>query len=141
MIPDRYKEIIEILNGREDKSFIEGATEEQISNFEKENKIKLPSQYREWLLFSDGGEFYIPAGPQMYGVAHEPLINTNLDNRPDDTYIVIGVLSFGDPILFKKDSEKIYIYNHEDGTIAEDETYENFYSFLKDLPEIVGDED
>ena len=32
-------------------------------------------------MFSDGGEFFLPAGVQMYGVAHKPLINVKEDDR------------------------------------------------------------
>lgn len=48
-------------------NFLEAATKEQIKKFEEENVIQLPSKYRDWLLYSDGGEFLLPAGVQMYG--------------------------------------------------------------------------
>ena len=57
---------------------------------------------------------------------------------PDDKYIVIGALSTGDPILCERDGEKISIYNLEGGRIEEDEAYEDFYSFLKDLYDLLG---
>lgn len=41
-------------------SFFDGVTEEQITRFEEENNVKLPTQYREWLTFSDGGECFCP---------------------------------------------------------------------------------
>ena len=65
--------------------FFEAATEEQISEFEKKNKLTLSSKFKEWLLFSDGGECFLPAGVQFYGVAHKPLIDVNDNNRPDDS--------------------------------------------------------
>lgn len=34
--------------------FLEAATEDQISQFEKENEIQFPTQYKEWLQYSDG---------------------------------------------------------------------------------------
>ncbi len=118
--------------------FIEGATEEQIISFESKNGISFPLQYREWLEFSDGGEFFLPAGVQLYGVAHKPLIDINDNDRPNEEYVVIGSLAFGDPILYKKEEEQIVIYNHEADRIEEDEIYQNFYAFLNDLYELLG---
>ena len=119
-------------------AFLDAATEEQIAEFEKKHDLSLPGKYKEWMLFSDGGEFFLPAGVQFYGVAHKPLIDVDDDDRPGENYIVIGALASGDPILFEKGKENISIYNHEDGRIEEDETYEDFYAFLNDLDGILG---
>lgn len=81
---------------------MEGATEEEIEDFERESGIEFPEQFREWLLFSDGGECYLPEGVQFYGVAHKPVIDVEDDDRPDEGYVVIGALGTGDPILCKK---------------------------------------
>ena len=138
MISEKMKGIIETIKNQGEMRFIEAATKEQISQFEQENNIHLPVKYKEWLLYSDGGEFFLPAGIQMYGVAHKPIIDINDNDRPDDKYIVIGAMSFGDPILCEKEGETISIYNHEDGCIEEDEIYEDFISFLKDLGNLLG---
>lgn len=138
MVSDELKSIIDKLKEQGKMNFLEAATDEQIKSFENEHNIKFPSQYREWLTFSDGGEFFLPAGVQFYGVAHKPLIDVDDDDRPDDSYVVIGVLSTGDPIVFKKNEERISIYNHDDGVIEDDESYEDFYSFLKDLYDLLG---
>ena len=87
---------------------------------------------------TDGGEFFLPAGVQLYGVAHKPLIDINDNDRPNEEYVVIGSLAFGDPILYKKEEEQIVIYNHEADRIEEDEIYQNFYAFLNDLYELLG---
>lgn len=119
-------------------AFVEGAKEIQIQKFEKDNMIKLPNEYKTWLKFSDGGELYIPAGVQFYGVAHAPLIDTNYNDRPNEEYIVIGALCTGDPILFKKGTNKIMIFNREANKIEQDEIYDDFYLFLNDLDELLG---
>ena len=119
-------------------SFKEGATKEQIDRFEAENNIKLPSQYRDWLLFSDGGDCFLPAGVQFYGVAHKPLIEVNSDNAPDKKYVVIGALATGDPVLCEQDNEKISIYNIEGGRIEDDEVYADLHSFLNDMYDFLG---
>lgn len=118
--------------------FLANATKEQISSFENKNKFKLPSQYVAWLLFSDGGELFLPAGAQLYGVAHQPAIDPNDTDKYSDDYIIIGRLASGDPILCEKESERISIYNHDAGTIECDEVYPDFLSFLNELPELLG---
>lgn len=130
--------IIASLKGKGKMRFVEAATEQQISSFEQKNRTTFPLQYREWLKHSDGGECYLPAGVQFYGVAHKPLINVDDESRPDDSYIVIGALSNGDPILLKKGAETVSIYNQEAGTIEDDEIYDDFFAFLNDLHNILG---
>ena len=108
MISERLRKIIETFREQGTMSFLEPATEEQISAFEKENGITFPEEYREWLTFSDGGELFLPAGVQFYGVAHKPLIDVNDDRRP------------------------------EDGEIYDGFTYEDFYDFLDNLYDLLG---
>lgn len=132
------REIVNQLKNQGKMDFSEGATDEQVKQFEKENDVHLPLKYKEWLLFSNGGECFLPAGVQFYGVSHKPLINVSDDDRPNDRYVVIGALSTGDPILCEKDRETISIYNHEAGVIEDDEVYEDFYAFLRDLPDLLG---
>ena len=138
MISEELKQIIEQIKGQGKMYFLEAATKEQINQFEQENNIQLPVKYKEWLLYSDGGEFFLPAGVQIYGVAHKPIIDIADDDRPNENYIVIGAMSFGDPVLCKKGDETISIYNHEEGRIEEDEVYEDFVAFLKDLNDLLG---
>lgn len=138
MISDELKNILEKINVQGKMRFLEGSTKEQISDFENENGIVLPVQYKEWLEYSDGGEFFLPAGVQLYGVAHKPVIDVNDSDRPNEEYVVIGALASGDPILCKKEGEQIAIYNHEAGRIEEDEIYQDFYAFLSDLYEFLG---
>lgn len=138
MVSSKLKQILERIAEQGIMNFNEGATKKQIKEFEKENSLVLPTKYKEWLLLSDGGYFFIPAGVQMYGVAHKPCIDINDDDRPNESYVVIGALSTGDPILFRKGSEQIAIFNHEAGRIEEDETYEDFYTFIENLYELLG---
>lgn len=138
MISKELTAIIEQIKIQGKMRFLDGATESQINEYEEKNNIKFPSRYREWLLFSDGGSFYLPAGVQMYGVAHKPIIDVSDDDRPSTNYIVIGSLASGDPILCEKDSEKISIYNHEAGRIEDNEIYEDFFSFINNLYEFLG---
>lgn len=138
MISKELSAIIEQIKPQGKMRFLGGATEFQIVEYEAKNNIKFPLRYREWLLFSDGGEFFLPAGVQVHGVAHKPIIDVSDNDRPNENYIVIGTLASGDPILCEKNGERISIYNREAGRIESDETYEDFYAFLNDLHEMLG---
>ncbi|MCK6130341.1 SMI1/KNR4 family protein [Parvimonas micra] len=138
MISEEIKVIVKMFNEQGKMIFYNSTTKEKISEFEKKYSVKLPSKYKEWLLFSDGGEFFLPAGIQLYGVEHKPVIDVNNNNRPSDDYIVIGTLASGDPILCKKASEKIAIYNQEAERIEDDEIYDDFIAFLNGLYDLLG---
>ena len=98
----------------------------------------MSEKYKEWLQFSDGGEFFLPAGLQLYGVAHKPFIDTEDDDRPDDNYIVIGALASGDPVLCENAGEKIAIYDNETGSIDAELVYDDFFALLNDLYDLLG---
>lgn len=141
MISEELKAIVDKLKeqGKQtesDMDFFPPATEEQITEFEKNNKFTFPSKFREWLLVSDGGECFLPASVQFYGVAHKPLIDVNNQTRPDDSYVVIGGTPNGDPVLIKKDVETISIFNKEEGEIEEE--YDDFFVFLNGLYDYLG---
>lgn len=138
MISDELKQVIDQIKDQGKMRFLEAATEEQIALFEKENDIKLPAQYKEWLQYSDGGELYLPAGVQLYGVAHKPLIDKDDNDRPDDNYIVVGALASGEPVLFKKNEEKFFVYDHDSKELDDDLTYDDFFALLKDLYDLLG---
>lgn len=138
MISEELKLIVDKFNKQGKMNFLEETTEEKISVFEKEQSVKLPIKFKEWLLFSDGGEFFLPAGIQLYGIEHRPLIDVDNNDRPSEDYIVIGALSSGDPILCEKTGERIAIYNQEAGRIEEDEIYDDFIVFLNDLHDLLG---
>lgn len=138
MISAELKGIVDKFHEQGKMNFLPETSEEKITLFEKEKNIRLPEKYKEWLLFSDGGEFFLPAGIQLYGIEHKPLINIDNNDRPSDEYIVIGTLSSGDPILCEKAGEKITIYNQEAGRIEDDEIYDDFMAFLNDLYDLLG---
>lgn len=136
-----YSRLIEELEQLGKHRLFENAKEEEIELFENTNKTILPKNYKAWLKLTDGGELFLPAGLQLYGVVHTPTIDVNNDDRPDENYVVLGALASGDPILFRKGTEQICIYNHTAGRIEADEVYDNFYAFLSDLKEIVNIEE
>ena len=138
MTSDDFKTLVDQFNEQGKMNFLEGATEDQISQFEKDNDIVLPSKYKEWLAFCDGGEFFLPAGVQMYGVVHKPIIDIEDNDRPDAKYIVIGRLASGDPVLCENNQEKIYVFDHEVGEFDKELTYGDFFAFLNDLYDLLG---
>lgn len=138
MVSEELKAIIDKLNEQGKMIFLEGATEEQIAQFEKDHEVVFTQKYKEWLLFSDGGEFFLPAGLQLYGVAHKPLIDIEDDDRPDDSYIVIGALASGDPVLCEKSGKKIAIFDNETGSIDDELVYDDFFALLNDLYDLLG---
>lgn len=138
MISEEFQKIINTICAQGENNFLDATTKEKIIAFETKHNIKLPVKYKEWLLFSDGGEIFLPAGIQFYGVEHNPTIDIEDNNKPGTDYIVIGVLSSGDPIVFKIGEEQISIYNLEDDRIEDDETYKNFLCFLEDTYNILG---
>ncbi len=138
MTSDEFKVLTDKLNEQGKMRFLEAASEEQISQFEKENNIVLPAKYKEWLRHSDGGDLYLPAGVQLHGVAHKPMINIADSDRPDVNYIVVGTLASGEPVLFKKNEEMFYIYDHESQSIDDDLIYNDFFALLDDLYDLLG---
>lgn len=138
MISEELKEVVDSIKEKGKMAFLPGISEEEILEFEKSSKITLPSKYKEWLQFSDGGELYLPAGVQLYGVEHKPVIDINDDSRPSDEFVVIGAFATGDPILFKKGEETISIYNQELGEIDDELVFENFEELLKELYDLLG---
>ena len=59
MISEELKAIIDKLNEQGKMAFLEAATEEEISQFEENHKVKLPEKYKEWLQHSDGGRHHV----------------------------------------------------------------------------------
>lgn len=138
MISTELKRIVDKLQEQGEMRFLLETTNEKISEFEKENNVKLPTKYKEWLMFSDGGELYLPAGIQLYGIEHKPIIDVNDNSRPCEDYIVIGTFATGDPILCNSEGDTISIYNLEIGEIDNELIYQDFIAFLNDLYVLLG---
>lgn len=94
MISNELQQIVDKFKEQGKMAFLEAATLEKIDIFEKENDITLPIKYKEWLLFSDGGEFFLPAGIQLYGVEHKPVIN--VPNAEVSSFMVYAMMNVDD---------------------------------------------
>ena len=60
MDPEKAKALAARFENQGKMRFKDGASPEQIKAFEKEYSVVLPSRLKEWLVFSDGGEFFLP---------------------------------------------------------------------------------
>ena len=138
MVSEEIKLIIEGIKAKGKMCFLDATSCEKITSFEKKNSIELPQKYKEWLQYSDGGELFLPAGIQLYGIEHKPIIDVNDNSRPSDDYIVIGTFASGDSILCKKGDDTISIYNQETGEIDDELVFEDFVQFLKEVYELLG---
>ena len=121
-----FKEILE--EYKDTIRLIKGVTTEEIKSFENKNNINISLLYKTWLLNSNGGELFLPAGIQLYGISHKPLIEIDKNKN-----IIIGALSNGDLVFCNSLNEKISILNIETNEIAEDEVYDDFLAFLIDF--------
>ncbi len=129
----------------------EGAAEETIEEFEKQYDMRLPANYRKWLLLNNGGElFAVPAGTILYGVREKTGDKENIfciENNFRSQYraglpsylFAIAEENTGDIIGFDLRRTNlrdgvIVIWNHETGEF-EDE-WRNFGKWLEAEMEI-----
>jgi len=134
------KEIIEQFKEMPNMSFLPGVGAGEIADWEAENSVALPADYKEWLMFSDGGEIYIP-GMQLYGVSHKPLLSyyNQPDEREDlpEELFVLGEFGFGDVLCFVKGESAIVQWDHE--LWEEYMRWESFKDFLSEAEELFGE--
>jgi hypothetical protein len=112
-----------IVSDEFDMELLPPVTADELQDYEQRNSISLPSKYKEWLVYSDGGRLF-NASIQLYGIKSFPKIEINSSGIPTN-YIVIGMLGFGEAICFIDGGEKIYQYGE---TIIE---YANFKELLR----------
>ena len=92
------------------------ATDDEITEWEKNNKITLPASYADWLKFSNGS---ILRGnvAEIYGLDR---IEDDIEYLPDD-YVVIGSLTGdGEIICFSKNGGTIFTDQHGDIIVYDD---------------------
>lgn len=126
-----------LLDTKAKMTFHIGASVSQITNYENETNNKLPNDFKEWLLFSNGGEIFVP-GTVLYGVdnnAKSSLLNENDDQKRgafslDDSLLVIGRFNFGDLLCIDLNCAEVVQWDHE-----EDEEYLRWNSFFEFIEE------
>jgi len=85
--------------------FYPGATDEEISAFEKVQGVVFPELVTQWLRFADGCCLFDTV-ITFHGVAHGRRVSMQNDGYG---YVCIGVFNYGDSVCFKSNSEKIYL--------------------------------
>ncbi|MDR0984721.1 MAG: SMI1/KNR4 family protein, partial [Ruminococcus sp.] len=98
------------------------ATDEEIANWEKANRITLPEDYKEWLRFSNGSQFIFDM-TRLFGL-DEILVSPTF--FPESLIIFGSFLGFGEALCFTKNpSNEVIGYD-----FSETRRYENFKCFL-----------
>ena len=95
------------------------ATEKELSDWEKQNGITIPEQYREWLLLTRYayiyGGYYNLFFPEVY--------------EEDDDYVFIGdIIGDGECLYFSKTDGTIY--SDYEGEITEYKDFDDFLVYL-----------
>ncbi|GFH42496.1 hypothetical protein Hs30E_10470 [Lactococcus hodotermopsidis] len=126
-----------LIDTKAEMHFHAGASEDSIRHYENEANVKIPSAFREWLLFSDGGEIFVP-GTVLYGVdgnAKPSLFSGNSGQERGtfalgDSLLVIGRFNFGDFLCVDTNSGEVVQWNHE----ADEEflRWSNFFAFIEE---------
>ena len=117
--------------------FFPGVKKSEIARYEQEEGITIPTEYREWLMFSDGGEIFVP-GTRLYGIgigAEKTLVTVNAQEERylfalDSSLLIVGTLNFGDLLCLDLSSGEVVQWDHED-----DEEYLRWDSFFNYLDE------
>lgn len=134
------KELIQKLqNSTSRMFFVSGVSAEALDLYEQTQGIRLPGDYRQWLMFSNGGELFAP-GLVLLGIPAEKwnLATANTPESreeyelPEDLYI-IGTQNYGDPICFDRETFEIVQWDHE--TVEASSAWDSFRDFLENLIE------
>ena len=110
-----------------------GATDAEISEFERSNGVVLPVSFRSWLEISDGGRLFFPEGIELYGVVHPPLLELDDPYTPEGGWLVVGMMPDTDLVLVSLKGEATVVYNREGGTFDDAVCYGDFLAFLEDI--------
>lgn len=117
--------------------FVPGVSAEELDRYEQTQGVRLPEDFRQWLMFSNGGELFAP-GLVLLGIPAEKwnLATANTPESreeyelPEDLYI-IGIQNYGDPICFDHETFEIVQWDHE--TLEASCAWDSFRDFLEDL--------
>lgn len=104
--------------------FFQPADEKETQQWERENNIKIPESYQEWLCFSNGAVIRGNLA-YFYGAGEFEVGNPDY---PEDFVVIGDLIGDGERLGFSKTTGKILRLNH--GRIRE---YEDFSSFLNKM--------
>ncbi|MDR1197161.1 MAG: SMI1/KNR4 family protein [Candidatus Nomurabacteria bacterium] len=142
---------IELLKKYADKMGLEKpATRAEISDFEKKNGVTFSEDFKEFLLFANGGEIFVPGdvffgvndSSRYYSISREEKILDKIENSVPDGMVIVGKTNFGDPFFLEQKSGEVIEWDHESD--EESLRWKSFGEFLKDqideALEILGEE-
>ena len=135
-LTEEFNEVVRLCEEAKEYSnaaswFAPPATEEEITGWEKENGIKIPESYKDWLRLT-GSSLIKRSLAKFYGVQE---IEVDSKYYPED-YVIIGeLIGDGERLCFSKSSGKIIRYNH--GDIR---TFNDFKTILQDIIRMCKDE-
>ena len=113
--------------------FAEPATEQEISDWERENGIILPESYKDWLRFSNGSTIDMSTA-EFFGL-EKITKHSNYDTCLPDEYVWIGdMIGDGERLLFSKVTGKIVRNNHGEFT-----EYDSMKEILLEVIDILDD--
>lgn len=123
-IYDKYKD--ELGNFK----FAEPATEQEISDWERENRITLPESYKEWLRFSNGSTIDMSTA-EFFGL-EKITKHSKYETYLPDEYVWIGdMIGDGEALLFSRLTGKIVRYY--DGRFTEYDSMKEILLTVIDL--------
>ena len=131
-----YDKLLAYIDERDDPDMAVYAplTSKEITAWEKSHDIKLPKDYKNWLMLSDGGEF---ADKLIYKLNELDTENPATDPASGKKYIIIASLSgASDCLVFDPQSKEMYILTDDGKCKAGDFVFHVFNEGFKELDEI-----
>ena len=117
--------------------FEKGASQADIEAFEKEQALRLPEDYRQWLMFTNGAEIFAPGccllgiDPGTWNLAKANTAAERTGYEMIDDLYIIGTQNYGDPVCFDRETFEIVQWDHEIRTPAC--AWDSFSEFLEDM--------
>lgn len=96
--------LYQLLNHKENK-LQAGATDEMLFQFEKTNRIKLPTEYKKLMKYSNGAELF--NRDIIIFTLFQVANSKNVYEIPYDKLLVIGKYNFGDLVCIDLESENV----------------------------------
>lgn len=131
---------------KSDNEFFDSLNSKFLEVFEGKMRICLPDDYKLFLMFSNGGELFIP-GTTLYSYFDADIFSSlnrindiatiNLENKFSipKSYLIIGRLNFGDLICIDTKGEgNVIQWDHEQNV-----EYMHWISFSKWLSDAIED--
>ena len=123
-----------LLGFKDEVTIYEPLSKQEISKWEKKYSVKLPAEYKEWLLLSNGARF---GNKYIYSLEQVNTEELAIGPNTEKGYVVIADLSGASDILvFDPETAELYVLD-DDGDIREgdfeSDIFEDGFEDLEDL--------